>query len=163
MTKKIKTLFLIICASLFFVSGCNKEMSREEKAEAFVERALTAPDEKLSEIAASNTTIKEEEMKAAMDDLLGDFVSKETKENSSLIIYQELLVFQTMAAFSDKEFKVVDVKIKAHNDSNYSYTATVETNYSEDNVEITGNIQFDDDNYINYMTILIDPDPFLPE
>lgn len=46
MAKKIISVFMMIL-TLFYLTGCSKQLSKEEIAEGFITRVLTAPDEKI--------------------------------------------------------------------------------------------------------------------
>lgn len=145
---------------MFFCNtGCSEDRSHEKKAETFIEKVLTAPDKKISEIINSNLMIEDFEeydvkMGEAMEELLGDYVTKEIITTAS---YQQILLFQGNSAREGKSYEVDNVEITKHNDNNYTYEAIMNTNYTDDPVIITGSIQFDEDNFIDFMTIIFNP------
>lgn len=162
MVKNIKlSIFTTFIFVFFLVTGCNKEISKEERAEEFLKQVLTAPNEKIDEIVDSKPNTEdsnsyERKILEVMNGILGDFVSEDTKEKSNSKIYQEVLMFQGTVANFDQEYTVDNIKLTAHGDDNFTYEATMKTNYTDELVIITGNVQFDDNNYINYMTIIAD-------
>ena len=164
MNKFSKVAVVVMSFIVLTVSGCSKT-SNEEKIKEFLEVVLNAPNEKIAEVIkldprSDDYTVNIEE---AMEELLKEHVSKDVIENQATGLYQDILMYQGFASQYEKEFVIDQLEVKEHGDSNYTYEAKMHTKDIDESFVINGSIQLNDKDEIDYMTIDMDPNPFVME
>lgn len=155
-TKIILTVIMIfITLSLV---GCDEKLSNKERAEIFVRKALTVPQEDISEVVNSGLDEKDIEQYAkkldeAIESFCGDFVSKDAMTNPNSTFYQRIIMLHIMASGKDYTYTVESVEVTKKNDKKYNYTADILASNEENKLSLYGTIQFNDDNKIDYMSL----------
>ncbi|MFV0380884.1 MAG: hypothetical protein ACK5KR_01410 [Breznakia sp.] len=157
----------MIAFIVFNVTSCSQRISNEEKAEEFLKIVLTAPDKEISNLVNSNLAQENKKefnskMNGALQKLCEDYVSESKSSDASSQLIQNILMYHSMASMNGEKYIVKEVKITTSgNDNNFSYEASIESDLDDESFIIKGNIQFDDDGYIDYLIIPFENTPTL--
>lgn len=158
--KRIFKISAVLCLSILLLNfaGCGQSNPLEAKAKNFVQTVLTAPSEQFTELVAltqdpQNINLYDEYAPKAIEDICSGFVSAEAIANSGGTLYQDILLWHSMAAFEGYTYDVGEVEITSAGNLNYRYKAEITASNVEDKFFLTGSIQFNNNNLIDYFSI----------
>lgn len=171
---------MVVCIGLG-VSGCSKEVSSTEQAQAFIEKVLTIPNDDLVKLAKEykkaeqdfdKLTKANKEMIKGIKKICDGFVSSEILDKDNSQLFYDIMMYQTLYYEDDYEIKVVNIELDPSADGkSFGYVATIkisskEKTVTKDTFEISGNIQFDDNHKITFIAIPFDKfsiEPMVPQ
>lgn len=182
MNKIRKNIFISLVVCLVFgISGCSKEVSNEAQAKAFLEDVLTIPNDDLVQLAKEFKKVEEEhieldkvneKMMNGIKTLCDGFVSSDILERANSTLLYNIMMYQTLYYIDDYEIKVSNIVFDSSSDGkSFGYVATIKIRsnvrtVTKDTFEISGNIQFDDNHKITFLTIPFDKfsiEPLVPQ
>ncbi len=158
-SKQITVLLLCFLTILAMLSSCGTPLpsTNIERAESFIERVLTLPSKEFAEleekyVPTGDAELISEKFSEAAKALCDGYAAKSLYEETSAFIGSVLTV-HSVAAGGGYSQKVLSVELEEANEKNFSYTALIEDSREAEPYEMTGNIQFNEDNLIDYMTV----------
>lgn len=159
--KKNKIIIFVLLLISLCLSGCAKRDTNKEIAEAFLQVVFTVPYEKFTtiedrllidrDVDQSNKMVTE-----AIESLCGEFVAEDTLADGTSSLYQNVILLHLGAGSSNSEvytYEVKSIEVTKVDDKHYGYSVEVYNSVADEFSTMTGSIQFNDDNLIDYMTI----------